>query len=82
MTLRNWGELPADLQGSWVLRIEDKDSSLDHGVLHSWRLEILGNDSSGEVSGTLTAECAANPEVTAMSSEEDNVTRQKRVTMN
>ena len=59
MTLRNWGELPADLQGSWVLRIEDKDSSLDHGVLHSWRLEILGNDSSGEVSGTLTAECAA-----------------------
>ena len=59
MTLRNWGELPADLQGSWVLRIEDKDSSLDHGVLHSWRLEIFGNDASNDVSGTLTAECAA-----------------------
>ena len=59
MTLRNWGEQPADLQGSWILRIEDKYSSEDHGVLHSWRLEIFGNDASNNVSGTLTAECAA-----------------------
>ena len=59
MTLRNWGEQPADLQGSWILRIEDKYSSEDHGVLHSWRLEIFGSDASNNVSGTLTAECAA-----------------------
>lgn len=59
MTLRNWGELPADLQGSWVLRVEDKDTADDHGVFHSWRLELLGNDASKNVSGTLTADCAA-----------------------
>ena len=28
-------------------------------MLHSWRLEVFGNDASKNVSGTLTAECAA-----------------------
>jgi len=60
MTLRNSGELPADLQGSWVLLVEDKYTADEHGVLHSWRLEILGNDASKNVSGMLTAECTAH----------------------
>jgi subtilisin-like proprotein convertase family protein/subtilisin family serine protease len=59
MTVKNWGESGDQLVGNWQLKVQNMGSS--EGSITSWKMNLYGNDASGDQSPT-DLECGADDE--------------------